>query len=1007
MADNPYSYSDLLKPDDSIDKAIQKFERLAEVYEESIGKILADLKKFDKELNKVNTSTEAGKTAAEGLSNSVDQLDKQYAKLTQAQSDNGKELARLRSETQKQNQINKLTNKLNNSLEGSYDKLSAQYSLNKIALNKMSKEQRSATKEGQQLEKETAAIYEEMKRLQEATGKHTLSVGDYKKGWEGLKDEIGSVGGPLRKAADGVDGVNDSFKAMLKNPILLLLAGIVGALSALFGAFKKSASGSRVLSKASAALSGAMSALVGLVEPLADFMLRAFEDPQQAVADLWETIKTNLVNRLKGLMDLFVSLGKVVGNTLALDFDAAGAAAKDAGQAFIQMSTGLDTEQQKAYAEGLVETAKRTRELTAATLALEEAQFQTRKTNREITKQIADLSVQQAKYNAIADDTTRSTREQAEAAVKAEELTTKIAELNVKKARAVLKDINDEIKLRKANNENLEDEGGLLDRQADAYVALRAAEQEYTVGVIEQSKRRKEIKETQLERELDYLIDGVDNVKTNNEKIINDDTQTFERRQQLLDETNALLDKSFNAQIATVQEFTDVRIDANDIIATSDAVMLKDKLNALGVDDSIAGRILEIYRDRKSALQDMYDAERKLQQDKAKRDDEEAKQKAEQEKKKLDAAKEAIDQEYDLRISEIDASKDLEAEKTRQRLEAEKDRINKILDLNKQFQNDLSAIEIETLQNTIKKIDNELEALSKEDRDIYSAIGLKLNDEQKGAISEATNFVIGQINEVLDARVAAAEQALDLARDETSAARDRYNEQLALQNQGLANDAAAAAQELETAKAREQDILEEKEKAQKAQLALDTITQTSSLITAASNIWASLSAIPVVGPALAIAAIATMFGSFAASKIKSKNLTEQKFSDGGFEILEGGSHASGNDIPLGINSKGQQRKAEGGEAFAIINKKNTRKYKNLLPSVFNSLNRGDFEESFGKAYLHDDNGGTTINNIIDGEKLRNIDKNLSKISGKKGQSEYINKDGYRVIKRGGLTQIIK
>jgi hypothetical protein len=43
-----------------------------------------------------------------------------------------------------------------------------------MRLNQMSAAQRKATKEGQQLEKQTNAIYQEMKALQEATGKHVL-----------------------------------------------------------------------------------------------------------------------------------------------------------------------------------------------------------------------------------------------------------------------------------------------------------------------------------------------------------------------------------------------------------------------------------------------------------------------------------------------------------------------------------------------------------------------------------------------------------------------------------------------------------------------------------------------------------------------------------------------------------------------------------------------------------------------------------------------------------------
>ena len=63
--------------------------------------------------------------------------------------------------------------------EGSYNQLSAQYSLVKDQLNKMSAAQRLGTNEGIKLEEEAKAIYQQMKNLQEATGSYTLNVGNY------------------------------------------------------------------------------------------------------------------------------------------------------------------------------------------------------------------------------------------------------------------------------------------------------------------------------------------------------------------------------------------------------------------------------------------------------------------------------------------------------------------------------------------------------------------------------------------------------------------------------------------------------------------------------------------------------------------------------------------------------------------------------------------------------------------------------------------------------------
>ena len=145
----------------------------------------------------------------------------------------------------------------------------------------------------------------------------------------------------------------------------------------------------------------------------------------------------------------------------------------------------------------------------------------------------------------------------------------------------------------------------------------------------------------------------------------------------------------------------------------------------------------------------------------------------------------------------------------------------------------------------------------------------------------------------------------------------------------------------------QQRAIQEKQKAQKAQLAIDTITQASSLVTASANIWSAFGAMPW----LAIATLATMWGSFAAAKIKAvqvANKTEQ-YGDGTVELLQGGSHASGHDIDLGVKADGTRRRAEGGEYFAVINKRNSRRYGAIIPDVINAFNDGTFSDKYQKA----------------------------------------------------------
>lgn len=941
MDDGQLKYSDFIQPDNSVEKLIGQLEELQKQYGELFDKVKKDAADALKSLEAVTGTTDKHKEAVKQSINQADRLAKSYDNLKASQTETGKELAQLRLQQQKQNNLNKLTAKLNEAAEGSYDQLSAQYSLNKIKLNAMSKEQRGATEAGKALVKETNSIYEEMKRLQEETGKHTLSVGDYKKGWEGVKEGLDGIPGAAGNTISGIKGINTSLKGLLANPIVLLIAGIVGGLTALFALFKKTKAGSDLFAKSSAALSGVISGLVGFVDQLYQNLMVAFENPQQAIKDLWVAIQDNIVNRFKGLLDLFIKVGDGLEALWNGDLPGLKKAAAEAGQAVIQMTTGFDAEQQRDFAEAIGEATQKITDQTLAFIELEEAKLKTVRANREIEKTVENLITQEELRKAIADDVTKSFKERETAAAEAAALTIQRASLEQKAARDNLAVINQELDLRRKSGEDVEE---LLDKQLEAYKTLRAAEREYLLTVRDNEKRQSELKQDRLEKDLDILIDGFDNQKTINERLIADDSKTFAERQRLLEETQKIADESFRKQIATIEQFTDVQLDSNDLINESDAVTLNQKIRALGLSEIIEGRLLEVIRERRIVTQDLADAEQDLN---AKR--------VENSRLEYDNQMRNFDQEYDFRMSEIDLVNDTEAEKTRLRLQAERERLKKIIELNRNGLGELSDIQISTMQNTIDKIDKEINKLEQDKQfDLYSAIGLKLNDDQRQAIADSTAYIVGNLQSILAANVAIADAGIRKNQEAIASAEQRLQAELEKQEQGLENNVQSARQEVAIAKQRERALLKEKEKAQKAQFLLDTIQQTSSLITASANIWKSMSPLGPWGVGLAVASIGTMFGSFIAAKAKARKLAQtQEFAEGGWEVLQGGSHASGNDISMGVNSKGVERRAEGGEAFAIINKRNTAKYRSILPSIFDSLNAGTFEKNFANSLIND------------------------------------------------------
>lgn len=221
------------------------------------------------------------------------------------------------------------------------------------------------------------------------------------------------------------------------------------------------------------------------------------------------------------------------------------------------------------------------------------------------------------------------------------------------------------------------------------------------------------------------------------------------------------------------------------------------------------------------------------------------------------------------------------------------------------------------------------------------------------SVDQALKTSIGFMDEWMDKRLEMAKIAVEAAEKEVQAAQKVLDFEMEARANGYANRVETARKELDLEREQHRKALEEQKRLQEQQLLFDSISQTSSLITATANIWEAMTkGTGLLGPALAVAATALMWGSFAASKIKAKQLAQlqsEQYGEGTVELLEGGSHASGHDIDLGTKKDGTRRRAEGGEFFAVINKRNSRKYRGIIPDVINSFNDGTFGERYQRA----------------------------------------------------------
>ena len=170
-----------------------------------------------------------------------------------------------------------------------------------------------------------------------------------------LTDQMKTGFDAAEKGAKGASKGMKSFGTSIGGVIKSL--GIIGVAMAVFAFMKdilmKNQKLMDALSTATIALEVVINKLFEAVEPLGGVMSDAFDKPQDSINSLWEMIQQNLLNRLDGFVNSWMAVGDVIKGVFELDWDAVVKGAEDYGTALVQMSTGLDAEQQKAFVEGV------------------------------------------------------------------------------------------------------------------------------------------------------------------------------------------------------------------------------------------------------------------------------------------------------------------------------------------------------------------------------------------------------------------------------------------------------------------------------------------------------------------------------------------------------------------------------------------------------------------------------------------------------------------------------
>lgn len=211
-------------------------------------------------------------------------------------------------------------------------------------------------------------------------------------GYQNYNQILSQLPAPLQSVIGGITGMTGAAKAFIATPLGAIIAAIVLALQALYQWFNSSVEGQMAFAKISGYVSGVLGQLKEIVLAVGKAIYKAFSNPKEAIKNLWESIKTNLLNRVKAIANMFADLGKVIMSALDLDWDGVKKNLKAVGNDFLQATTGVENLADKVvdWAEGVHTAAKATSDIAVASKELEIQASEWQKRSAELDKAKAE-----------------------------------------------------------------------------------------------------------------------------------------------------------------------------------------------------------------------------------------------------------------------------------------------------------------------------------------------------------------------------------------------------------------------------------------------------------------------------------------------------------------------------------------------------------------------------------------------------------------------------------------
>ena len=640
-----------------------------------------EAKKRVERTEKLSRSTKQLTEAQKARKKINQQLERTQAQLNEVGSKRNRQLERNKQQLKSSNALQKKIVAAQRAERNSVDKLQK---INGVLVEKR-KNLNLQTDRGRKLyDKYTAKIKsneDQLKQHDKVIGRNQRNVGNYT---ESIQEAVGGMG-DLSPAADrasqGIQGLKGAFRALMTNPIVAILAAIAGALITLFKAFKQTSAGAELMNKITGTMQGLMGRLRIIATEVADALVSGFKWAKETLSDLVGFIRNEVIGRFQGLIETAKGLISLDWQQAKDGMDKVASGANNTAKNFndAQKATNQLKQETKSLAQQYRELNEAQRDINIA--------------NVETQRQLDDLRTKEERYKGIVDDETRSWSEREKAEKKARKASQKRVELEEKIAKRNLELARTEFELaQKTDKDELQAKKKLL----KAENAYQEAKRETIKQEQEANERRRKLQQDKLEQEVEILIEGADTtIKKNREKIRSDEI-TAKKRQKILEKTQKQAKNSFNEQIKAIKEFSDVEFNAQELLEEGNSVVLKNRIRQLDLNEKEEKILIDALKERRKVIQELNKIDTEETDD------------TKTDKEKFQEEKRLFEKRQELQRAKFKDGKRTAQEQKQFELQQERDKLQRILELNREYGGVLSEVQKKIYQEQLKNIKKQI-----------------------------------------------------------------------------------------------------------------------------------------------------------------------------------------------------------------------------------------------------------------------------------------------------------